>query len=210
VAALTRYWAAHGYVCLNPTHADSITLRRETGEPATIFGLVRKVIADPAAGIDRTRDVKLLLDSFDQLEAAVPALKGKMDRARIGVGGHSLGAYTAALLGGARIHMAVQDGLQSFADPRPRALIFLSPQGTSQQGLTRDSWTSITLPLMTATGSLDRGQMGQDPSWRKEPFIYSAALGNKYHVKICAMRKPAVFTVNLLLKPTQSTIIGDL
>src|SRR5215831_18622277 len=34
VLALPRFWASHGYVCLAPTHADSLKLRRQASQEA--------------------------------------------------------------------------------------------------------------------------------------------------------------------------------
>jgi len=68
-------------------------------------------------------------------------------------------------------------------DDRPRALLLLSPQGKTQNGLTEDSWKKMTRPMMVMTGSNDRGLMGQPVSWRTEPFTYSPA-GDKYLVFI--------------------------
>ena len=55
-----------------------------------------------------------LLDSLDVLEEDVPALEGKLDRDRVGVGGHSLGAFTAQVVGGATLKLSGQD------EPRSR------------------------------------------------------------------------------------------
>ena len=42
-----------------------------------------------------------ILDNLDSVEAAVPGLKGRLDRARVAVAGHSAGAWTASMLLGA-------------------------------------------------------------------------------------------------------------
>jgi len=106
-----------------------------------------------------------------------------MDAQSIGVGGHSYGAYTAQLIGGATIDIPQGAKGQSFTDRRVRAILLLSPQGSGQQGLTRNSWANLKLPMMTMTGSRDRGAQGQGPEWKEEPFKYSPA-GDKYLVFI--------------------------
>ena len=191
VLALPRSWASHGYVVLLPTHADSLALRKleavpDAGGPAPglgLRGLVGSVLADAQGWQDRPLDVTFLLDHLDTLQEQVPGLKGKPDPARIGVGGHSLGAYTAQLIGGATVDLPGGPKARSFADDRVRAILMLSGQGSGQQGLTEHSWDDFRKPLMSITGSLDRGAKGQGPEWRKEPFEHVPP-GDKYHLLI--------------------------
>lgn len=201
LTGLPKFWSSHGYVCLMPTHADSIKLRRQRGErDASMTDIVRRAITRQEDWVNRPRDVTFLLDSLDELEKKVPSLKSKPDRSRIGVGGHSFGAFTAQVAGGATIHVAqtflsapstnrqntAQTGMSaplSLADPRVIAVLQLSGQGKGQMGLHEHSWDSMKLPMMSITGSLDRGAQGQAPSWRKEPFERSPP-GDKYHLFI--------------------------
>jgi len=180
-----KHWASYGYICLLPTHADSMKQLRASG--LSRREALRKVMASKENGwsdvwSDRPADVTFLLNSLNLLEAAIPELNGKINREQIGVGGHSLGAYTAQLIGGATID--TPDGKnQSFADERVNAVLQLSGQGTDQQGLTKESWRSFTTPMMTMTGSRDRGAQRQGPEWKKEPFDFSPE-GDKFHVDI--------------------------
>ncbi len=127
---------------------------------------------------NRVADVVLALDALDQLPALKPELAGKIDPDHIGAAGHSSGAYIAQLLAGATV---VFDGeLTSFRDERIRAVIQYSGQGSNQQGLTRDSWRNLTIPMLTLTGTRDRGATGGDHTWKMEPFDLSPP-GNKHH-----------------------------
>jgi predicted dienelactone hydrolase len=179
---LTRHWAGYGYVVLQPTHADSVRLHHQQGGNTDLRGTIGGALRTPSAWANRARDISFLLDSLGELERRVPPLKGRMDTSRIGVGGHSLGAYTAQLIGGATVDMPDAPSA-SFADPRANAILVLSGQGHGQQGLTEHSWEKITRPTMTMTGSLDGGAGGQGPKWKKEPFDYSPP-GDKYHIFI--------------------------
>lgn len=181
---LTRFWVTHGYVVIQPTHADSIILRREQGERVSILNILDdQMLTDPRAWENRTRDISFVLDSIAEIERRTPALKGKIDRKSIGVGGHSYGAYTSQLIGGAVITLPGSGKTQTYRDDRPRALLLLSPQGRNQQGLGESSWKMMNRPMMSMTGTYDRGRGGQTPEWRMDPFTFSPA-GDKYHVFI--------------------------
>jgi predicted dienelactone hydrolase len=181
---IVRHWTSHGYVVLCPTHADSVKLRRAEGDRgANMADVVRRALTRKEDWENRPRDVSFLLDALDELEKRTPALKGRMDRARIGVGGHSFGAFTAQAVGGATLDIAGDGKPRSLADKRVKAVLLLSGQGKGQMGLHEHSWDGFKLPMMSITGSHDRGAQGQDPAWRKEPFDRSPP-GGKYHVFI--------------------------
>jgi predicted dienelactone hydrolase len=207
---LTEYWVGRGYVVIKPSHADAGALkkiiaarrgqRREEIEKARAAGTISKRQADkqvseirvdddlgesiwanqtPADWENRVRDIRLILDSFGTLQQKYPELQGKMDTSRLGVAGHSYGAFTTMLLTGATTSKLSG----SFADPRIKAAIAMSPQGVGDPyALTPESWTNVKLPIMYMTGSLDRGIVNHDdPSWRHDPFQYSPA-GDKYFI----------------------------
>jgi predicted dienelactone hydrolase len=180
---LIRFWASHGYVVLAPTHADSIALRREKEPDVTMGGTLRKAMADGEGWKNRARDVSFVIDSLGEIQEQVPAVKGKIDAKRLGVGGHSYGAYTSQLLAGARVIMPGALEASTLADERPRAFLLLSPQGRGQMGLAANSWAKIARPMMVMTGSRDRGATGQGPEQKLEPFKFAPA-GDKYGVLI--------------------------
>src|SRR5438132_1972269 len=177
---LISYWTSNGYVCIRPSHADAGTARdtlREALErrpsqqpqrqrrmqPSSVQELPRErntmeAIWDQQREPqwrDRVLDVKLVLDSLDEIERQFPELRGKMDHNRIGVGGHSYGAFTAMLISGAR---TFSNPPLSLADPRVRAAVVMSPEGTAaDRGLTEQSWSDVRIPSMYMNVSLDRG-----------------------------------------------------
>jgi predicted dienelactone hydrolase len=179
---LFRFWATHGYTVLAPGHADASGARGrdhtlDAREPAA------DASANPKTWEARVRDATAVIGALSEIEASIPALLGRLDGRRLGVGGHSLGAFTAQLLSGAAVNIPRGEQGKTFSDPRPRAFLLLSPQGRGQQGLTAQSWESVSRPLMVVTGSRDRGVRGQPPSWRLDPFHLSAP-GDKYAVLI--------------------------
>ena len=146
---LGRYWAENGYVSIHPSHRD----------PPTVAVAMR----DSQVWRDRVADIAHVID----------ALPDFADRARVGVAGHSLGAFTALLFAGARVD--IDGALHDFTDPRPRAFAALSPPGNGSRGLGDRSWSAIERPVLYLTGTLDQGPYGEDYQWRLQPF---ASLGS--------------------------------
>jgi predicted dienelactone hydrolase len=161
---LSSHWASQGYVVIKPAHADSGRLQTsgvvEAWEDQT-----------QTDWRNRVRDLTFLIDSLDQLEKAYPELQGKIDHTKIGVGGHSYGAFTAMLVGGVRTF----PGGVSYADPRVKAIVAMSPQGPDEpRGLTTESWRELKIPALFMTGTQDRGLTdAQTPEWRRQAFELS-------------------------------------
>ncbi len=187
-----KHWASHGYVVIHPTHADGLgrkgpLKKDEPGaapdpkQPPRAGGLMGG-LNDPQKIADRVADIVLVLDSLDGLPKLVPGLKDKIDTDKVGVGGHSFGAYTAMLVGGVTADLGGEKG-KSYADKRVKCILPVSGQGTGQQGLTDKSWAVLKVPMMVLTGTLDRGAGGQGVEWKKEPYAYSPP-GDKYLVVI--------------------------
>src|ERR1700710_1941439 len=89
---LAHFWAAHGFVVIQPTHLSSKTLNLDPDIPGA-----------PAFWRSRVDDMTHILDRLDIVEASVPGLAGRLDRSRIAVAGHSMGGHTAGMLLGARL-----------------------------------------------------------------------------------------------------------
>ena len=165
---LTEHWVRHGYVVIQPSHSDSRALGVKVGDPGSFRGWQ-----------SRPADVPFILASRARLEQREPTLAGKLDEKRIGVGGHSFGANTAQLIGGAKAYLAT--GEKSFADPRVKAVTILSGQGPGEM-LRETSWENFATPLLVMTGSRDGPtRTGRPAEWRKRPYELSPA-GDKYLV----------------------------
>lgn len=213
---LTEYWAGHGYIVIKPSHADSGKLgpileqrreeRRAEMEKARAEGRRRNGRQPEQQGqtsekpdslaeaiwatqttsdwINRERDISLILDNLTNLEKKYPELGGRMDTSKIGVSGHSYGAFTAMMAGG-MTSFASTPPIHA-ADPRVKAAVVFSPQGTGSLGLTKDSWKDVTIPMMFITGSLDYFTPG-DANPRHDGFAYSPA-GDKYFLSFAGAR----------------------
>jgi predicted dienelactone hydrolase len=181
--SLTRHWATYGYITLQPIHEDSVVQRRSSGDENARFPqAVREALKNPALWESRPQDISFLLDSLPGLQKRVAGLNGKTDTTRIGVAGHSMGAYTAEAIAGALLDLPGRPG-QNFSDPRAKAILCLSPQGPGQFGLTARSFSNISLPFMGITGSLDNLGPLANAAWHKIPFERSQP-GDKYEVFI--------------------------
>jgi predicted dienelactone hydrolase len=84
-APLADFWAAHGFMVIQPTHLDSRTLGIPAEDPRT-----------PRIWRLRIEDLTRVLDELDVLETSVPGLAGRLDRDRVAVAGHSWGAQSAS------------------------------------------------------------------------------------------------------------------
>jgi len=166
---LTGFWASHGFVVLQTSHRDS----RAHGD----LGAAQA----GKAWDDRPRDVSFLIDSLSEIEAKVPALKGRIDKTRIGVGGHSFGAHTAALIGGVKVS-TLRKSL-SFRDKRVKCVFVCSGQGPG--GLfTEQSFKGLAVPAFFLTGTNDKSpRNGQSPQWREEAYKLSPP-GDKFLLSI--------------------------
>jgi predicted dienelactone hydrolase len=169
-AILTEHWASHGYVVIQPTHEDSRQLGGRLRDMRNLNGWQ-----------GRPRDVSFVIDSLGELAAQQTALAGKLDAARIGVGGHSFGAHTAQLIGGA--HSFGRAGEQSFFDARVKSVMLLSGQGPGEM-LTETSWRTLARPMLVMSGSRDGPtRTGQPAEWRRQPYELSPP-GDKHLIWI--------------------------
>jgi predicted dienelactone hydrolase len=165
---LSSHWAGYGYVVIRPSHGD-------TAEDEPVAPDWR----------NRVRDITFVLDSLDTLEQRYPELQGRIDRTRVGAGGHARGATTALLLGGLRL----AGSATSYADPRIKAVVAMSPPGPSEAiGITRESYAGINVPTLFMTGTLDKGLTEDEtPEWRRIAFD-AAPPGDKWLVVIPGAR----------------------
>ena len=134
--------------------------------------------------VNRARDISLILDNLTNLEKKYPELAGRMDTSKIGVSGHSYGAFTAMMVSGMTSSAATP--AIGAADPRVKAAVVFSPQGIGSLGLTKESWKDVTVPMMYVTGSLDYVTAG-DAKPRHDAFAYSPA-GDKFFVSFNGAR----------------------
>jgi predicted dienelactone hydrolase len=87
-----RHWASHGYVCVHLQHAGSDdAVWKGSKQPVADL---RKAAQDPANAVNRPLDVRFAIDQLARAQKEDKLLKGRLDLDRLGMAGHSFGAYT--------------------------------------------------------------------------------------------------------------------
>lgn len=153
---LANFWAAHGFVVIQPTHLSSKTLSLgpEAGPDAPLFWR------------SRVEDMKLILDELYTIEAGFPHLQGRLDHSRIAIAGHSMGGHTASLLLGARTIDPADGSVADMSDPRIRAGVLLAAPGDGNGGaelgdMARDTFlkdhshAEMATPALVVIGDCD-------------------------------------------------------
>ncbi|RAL12607.1 alpha/beta hydrolase family protein [Aspergillus homomorphus CBS 101889] len=171
---LANFWAARGFVVIQPTHLSSKSLSLDASVPGA-----------PLFWRSRVKDMKLILDQLDQIEDLVPLLKGRIDRAYVAVAGHSLGSHTAAMLLGMRL--VDEDGsVIDLFEPRIKVGILLTPIGNGGEDLNtkvfemfpflrHTSFAEMKTQALVAVGNIDESPhltvRGAD--WHADAYVHS-------------------------------------
>ncbi|MFC8661846.1 alpha/beta hydrolase family protein [Streptomyces sp. NPDC057199] len=174
-APLANYWAAHGFVVIQPTHLSSRTLSLDPSTPGA-----------PLHWRSRAEDMTRILDQLDVIEAAVPQLLGRLDHGKVAVAGHSMGGHTASLLLGARL-TDPDDGTEvNLAEPRIKAGVLLAAPGRGGDALTESvaeslsfflttDFSKMATPTLVVAGDKDTSAhltvAGAD--WHADPYVLS-------------------------------------
>lgn len=172
-APLAEFWAAHGFVVVQPTHLSSKFLSLSAPRGQELFYQ------------ERAEDMVLILDNLDSIEAAVPGLAGRLDRARVAVAGHSAGAWTASMLLGASNTDPRDDGTTWYKpEPRIKAGVILAGIGNGGKDLSENArinlipfygpdFSTMKIPALVVFGDEDVGPhltvRGAD--WHADPYF---------------------------------------
>ncbi|MCO5996389.1 alpha/beta hydrolase family protein [Actinoallomurus rhizosphaericola] len=172
-APLADFWAAHGFVVVQPTHLDSRTLNVTPEDPRY-----------PEIWRFRVEDLTRVVDRLDLVEASLPGLAGRLDRDRIAVAGHSWGAQTASMLLGARVLDAEGVPGEDESDSRIKAGVLLAAAGTGGADLTpfaaehfpfmNPDFTGMTTPALVVAGDKDQSALSvRGPEWFTDAYFLS-------------------------------------
>ncbi len=171
---LANFWAAHGFVVIQPTHLSSKSLSLDPKTPGA-----------PLFWRSRVEDMTSILDRLDTIEVAVPEVAGRLDRSRVAVAGHSMGGHTAGMLLGARL--TDEDGTEvDLAEPRIKAGVLLAAPGSGGADLSayaaehygffaHPNFAAMTAPALVVAGDQDVSPhltvRGAD--WHADPYRLS-------------------------------------
>ncbi|MGL5117030.1 MAG: alpha/beta hydrolase family protein [Beijerinckiaceae bacterium] len=172
---LVNFYAEHGFVVIQPTHANS-----------KVAGLGPDAPGGPFFWRSRVEDMKLILDQLDAIEAAIPAIAGRLDRSRVAVVGHSLGGQTAGILLGATLTDTNDESATnvSMIEPRIKAGVLLAAPGNGGDSLSafaRETFTSMNpgFASMTTQTLVVVGDSDINPrltvrgaDWHTDPYVH--------------------------------------
>lgn len=174
-AYLGEYWAAHGYVSVHLQHAgsDDAVWRDATRK----LKAMKDAMADPEVVNARPLDVRFAIDRLTALatdEGFAP--HGRLDLARIGVAGHSFGAFTTMAVAG-RDYARGGAATAKWADPRVKAAVAMSTPAPSRGGREPSTagYDAVRIPVFHFTGTLDTDPMGgaTTPAHRRIPYDHT-------------------------------------
>ncbi|MCJ1325337.1 hypothetical protein MMC10_002000 [Thelotrema lepadinum] len=170
-APLYEFWAAHGFAVLQPTHLSSKFLGLEAPEGQELFWQ------------DRATDMVRVLDNLDSIEATVPGLKGRLDRTRIAVAGHSAGALSASMLLGMSNTDPRNGSTWHKPEPRIKAGVVLAGTGKADLSETGKrlvpfygpSFSGMTTPSLIVYGDEDVSPhlTSRGADWHADPYTLS-------------------------------------
>lgn len=171
-APLADYWAARGFVVIQPTHLDAKRL-----------GLAQEDPRRPLIWRTRVDDMRRILDNHDLIEQLVPGLEGRTNNELVAAAGHSFGGQTTSMLLGARMLGGGGDG-EDMSDPRIRAGILLASGGRGGSDLSPfalektpyldSGFHHMTTPTLVVAGDADRSPLTvRGPDWFADPFHLS-------------------------------------
>jgi predicted dienelactone hydrolase len=154
---LANHWAARGYVVLQPVPPELAPIGSDPRSPAA-----RRL---PASIDARIAEIANTLAGLDQIEARVRALRGRFDRERIALAGHSIGALAALLAAGPRLTYAA-DGARVEARVAGVDAVVLIGDPSRTGIVPPDAWRTLEQPSLLATGTADEGEApsGSRPS----------------------------------------------
>lgn len=169
-AFLGEFLASHGFVAVHIQHPGSDeSIWAGLTEREAIIGALRESLGDLSNGINRLKDVPFVIDQLEVMAASGP-LAGRIDLARLGMSGHSYGAFSTMSAAGQRMGPA---SVFSYREPRIVAAVAYSPNKPRRDIDRPDRlYGDITIPIFHMTGTLDGSPLepDMDPADRQFPY----------------------------------------
>ncbi len=167
---LGRYWAAHGYVSVHLQHPGSDAAVWQDKPVTELKSSLRQSAANLANAANRPADVSFAIDQLEKLNRENSPLKNRLDLARLGMAGHSFGAFTALAVAG-QVFLMPGDREISYADPRVKAAVAMSAPVPVRKNTLDRAFGKIKIPVFHMTGTEDSSPIGETkPAERRVPF----------------------------------------
>jgi len=172
---LANYYAARGFVVIQPTHIDSKTLPFRTSDHSDA----------PLFWRSRTEDMTHILDQLDSIARAFPTLAGRMDPSKVVVVGHSMGGHTASVLLGARHESPGEARISRGLESRICAGVLLAAPGRGDAlsafaaehypFFSSIDFSSMTTPALVVAGDEDGSPhlTTAGAQWHIDPYTLS-------------------------------------
>jgi len=170
---MVDFFAAEGFVVIQPTHQNSKAL----GLPATLPEA-------PLFWSSRATDMKFILDHLDKIIARVPGLTGRVDNEKVAAIGHSMGGHTLAMLAGMEVTDPETGKILNAGESRLKARVLIGASGGPEgfNGAARQMYpvlaagdfNTMTLPALIVNGDKDVNLMFSDvDNWRADAYYQS-------------------------------------
>jgi Chlorophyllase enzyme len=178
---LVDFYAAHGFIVIQPTHQSSKTLGLDPDGPE-----------GPLFWKSRASDMRFIIDHLDEIEAAVPGLAGRADKSRIVAVGHSMGGHTVAMLAGMRVTDPKTGEVVDFTEPRISNSVMFGTPGEGDLAawasehypvLGGTDFSGMSRPVLVVAGDKDtNANFSARADWRMDAFTRSP--GEKSLLKV--------------------------
>ena len=170
---MVDFFAAEGFVVIQPTHQNSKAL----GLPSTLPEA-------PLFWSSRATDMKFILDHLDKIIARVPGLTGRVDNEKVAAIGHSMGGHTLAMLAGMEVTDHETGKILNAGESRLKARVLIGASGGPEgfNGAARQMYpvlaagdfNTMTLPALIVNGDKDVNLMFSDvDNWRADAYYQS-------------------------------------
>jgi predicted dienelactone hydrolase len=160
---LGRHWASWGYVVVHVQHLGSDTAALT--KSWRVLKNVREAV-DPANAEARVLDVRFVLDHLEQVNRGGSPLSHRLDLGRIGMAGHSFGAWTTLAVVGQGTGRR-----PGHAEPRIQAAIEMSAPAPRGMENLDAVYRQIRIPMLHMTGTRDDSPIGDTrAAQRRIPF----------------------------------------
>ena len=142
---LGRHWASHGYVSVHVQHLGSDTAVWQNSGAAEAMENMRKSAANLQNATNRPLDASFAIDQMEKMNREDGPLKKRLGLTRIGMAGHSFGAFTTLAIAG-EIFIAPGGREASMGDARVKAAIPMSSPVPSVKARLDQAFSTIKIP----------------------------------------------------------------